>query len=341
MKLKVTLISLVVLVMALAVSSVSAQDQPRRDDAVLRQVVQLVTTETGLSAQEVAQQVRDGNTLAQVISSNGGDVEAVIAEMTTLLTERITQASANGTITQERADTLLADLDTRLTNLLNGEVALGGGLREGLQERIGGQLLRNTLDSTSLNPAQLLQTLRDGATLAEAIEANGGSVETVIADGVAAITETVNEAVANERITQEQADNVLQDLEQRLTEAINGEANFARLLGQGIAGNLRNMDRTLRAVIGSVAEVSGLDALDVVAEVQGGSTLAEILTSNGVDLDSFVADATAPYAEQLAQAVENGRISQAVADARLNLRQVELTDLLNRTLGENLPATSS
>ena len=50
------------------------------------------------------------------------------------------------------------------------------------------------------------------------------------------------------------------------------------------------------------------------------------------NVDTFIAEQTAQYEERLTTLVEEGRISQAVADARLNLFNVELADRLNRVI---------
>ncbi|HRF96449.1 MAG TPA: hypothetical protein PLZ51_14685, partial [Aggregatilineales bacterium] len=51
-------------------------DRPNGDG--LRDIVQVVVDATGLDPQDLMQQLRDGATLADIITANGGDVNTVI-----------------------------------------------------------------------------------------------------------------------------------------------------------------------------------------------------------------------------------------------------------------------
>lgn len=87
----------------------------RMDNAILN----LVSEETGLTRQEVFAQLREGKTIGVVITENGGDLDAISGQIVAGLTDRINEAVENGTIDQERADTLLSDLETRVDEWLS------------------------------------------------------------------------------------------------------------------------------------------------------------------------------------------------------------------------------
>ena len=203
------------------------------------------------------------------------------------------------------------------------------GLR--VQNGVMGELHDIMSEATGLTEAEIHQQVRDGATLAEIIEANGGNVEDVTAQVIAAVTERVEEAIASGNLTEEQGTGLLQALEERVIDILNQE-NLIRA-GQGIRPQGRNPQG--RFLARAVAEATGLDATDVISQVREGATLAEILTSNDIDLDVFVDEQTAQFKERLDERVADGDISQAVAHARLNLFQVELLDRLNRTFASD------
>lgn len=57
------------------------EDNPRGEHPFLRMLVQLVADETGLLPIEIVEQTRDGKTLTEIITENGGSVENVQAQI--------------------------------------------------------------------------------------------------------------------------------------------------------------------------------------------------------------------------------------------------------------------
>jgi polyhydroxyalkanoate synthesis regulator phasin len=210
---------MVVVLAAASVGAAAAQEEGRfggRGDRPLRQVVETVANEIGISARELAQQVRGGSTVADVIAANGGDVAAVTAAAVAEATEQINQAVADGRITQERADFMLQNVEEWVTAAINGDLPRGG--RFGDRERV---VLDAITEATGLAPQQIAQQVRDGATLAEIISANGGDVDAIIDLAVQTATERINQAVANGRITQDEANELLTNLDSTITELFN------------------------------------------------------------------------------------------------------------------------
>jgi hypothetical protein len=226
----------VVLVGAIGIGAVGAQGggqgEPGRpggrgDRGLLRDVFSIVIEATGLDAANLRESLQAGGTLADAITANGGDVVLVTADVMTTLTTRINEAVTNGRITQERADELLANLETRVTDILNGEANLGGIFREREGRGLRGlgderALIEAVMEATGLTRGTILGQMIDGVTLGEIVTANGGDVDAVTAAALATATERVNEAVANGRITQEQADQLLARLSEYYTKAMNG-----------------------------------------------------------------------------------------------------------------------
>jgi hypothetical protein len=160
--------------------------------------------------------------------------------------------------------------------------------------------------------------LRDGMTLAEVVEANGGDVQTVIDDAVSDATARINEAVTNDRLTQAQADELIANLNTLFTNAINGTARQRLVEARVGVGVLR-----------LAAEQTGLSPRQIAEQLRNGTTLSELLTDHGVDVNAFIEDAVARADTRLDQAVANGRITQQRADEMLaNLRE-QLIQRLN------------
>ena len=311
----------VMAVSAVGIGAVSAQERPspERQDGLLRSAIQAAVEETGLEAQEILSQIRDGMTLAEVVTANGGDIQLVIDQAVASASERFAQAVENGRITQERADEMLANLETLITEGVNREFSGRNGWR-GIVRNGERGLLESVVDATGLSAEEILPMLRDGVTLADVITANGADVDVVIADAIADATLRINEAVTNERLTQEQADEILANLEILFTNSINGtlrEHLVETRVGVG--------------VLELAAEQTGLAPRQITEQLRGGTTLAELLTTNGVDVNAFIEDVVAQADTRLDQAVENGRITQERADEILTNLREELTLRLNST----------
>jgi urease gamma subunit len=247
---KIGAIVFVMALMASVVGIVGAQDdaQPGRPTirGAARGLIEIIAEQTGLEPLDILQQARDGATLADIITANGGSVDAIIAAETAQLTQRLTDAVTAERITQEQMDTRLANATERLTTLLNAEFDgsrlpgdFGEGRRPGnprndgqpggdrfpnIEPRVG-MAIRGVTNAvaevTGLEPSDIVQQTRDGATLADIITANGGTVEQLVDVALQPIADNMTERVASGEITQEQMDTRLAELTGRLTERIN------------------------------------------------------------------------------------------------------------------------
>ncbi len=196
-------------------------------DGLLRDLLAIITNDLGIQPADLLQQLR-GQTLADVIAANGGNLDDITAKITAAITDRVNQAVTDGNLTQERADQVLANLPDLIQRALDGEF---GGM---LDERFGGHggqmlppmgqgqgrlprvqqfmdrldvrapLMNAIMDATGLNGRELAQQIQSGSTLSEIISANGGDPTAVEADAIAKVTARLDEAVSNGNMTQDQ-----------------------------------------------------------------------------------------------------------------------------------------
>lgn len=312
-------------VLILGVSLAGAQDNPggapdRPRMHLARIVVDVAAEETGLEASEIVAQLRQGQTLADIITANNGDVQSVIDQAVTKAAEEISQAVTDGQLTQARADQLLSNLQDVITQGVNGELFPNRIDRGEVRQHSEVILLRAAAEATGLTPANILEQLAQGKTLAEVITTNGGNVDTVVNNAITAATEQINTAVTNGRLTQAQADELISRLPQAYADAVNGQfrEEAIRL-------------RVGRAIIRLAAEQTGLDAQEIRQELRSGKTLADILTEHNVDTNAFIESAVSQAQERLNKAVENGRLTQEEADQKLSEFRQHLTEHLNQS----------
>ena len=247
-KKKLSLLIVAAIAVFAIVGVVSAQrEQPGRPGAggqepILRQLMQIISGELGIAPGDILVQLQD-QTLEEVITANGGSVDEISAEITESITERVNAAVEQGTLAQERADEILAELAAQVQSAMNGEFA---GLRPGIlrdlrQPGFDGDrrpgmrfprqhwgwndtrpLFNAAVEATGLTAQEIVQAIRSGSTLGGVISENGGDPSAVIRDALASVQTQLDEAVANGRITQEQEDAILAGLQAFYEAVMNG-----------------------------------------------------------------------------------------------------------------------
>lgn len=192
---------------------------PRIGNIWGRPVVRGFLNETGARGRDVRRGLRHGQTLEGAITAAGGDVEAARAGALARAEACLNTAVEDGRITQAQADDLLARMETRLDNRL-----ATSPLERGIERQVTRGALGVAAQLTGLTPQEIRQELRDGATLAEVLQAHDANVNAFI-DALAARAEArLNVAVVDGRITQAQADDLLAQFRDALSARLNGEA---------------------------------------------------------------------------------------------------------------------
>jgi hypothetical protein len=80
----------------------------------------------GIEASDLREALRSGQTIAEVAEANGVAVADVVAAMVTDAQEHLAEAVTDGRLTQEEADERAAELEDRITALVDGELPPGG-----------------------------------------------------------------------------------------------------------------------------------------------------------------------------------------------------------------------
>ena len=293
-----TLFALVSAMMAALVLVVSAQDSQGRGFKQGRFSFgpdgSSILEATGLDEAAVYEALRDGSTIAELIEANGGDVDSVIAELVTAATDDINASVA------AMLETLEADITAQLHSGLG---RFEGG--KGRPMPRGGFGLRDmaavVLEATGLeSEAALREALEDGSTITELIEANGGDVDSVIAELTASATENINARMAAM-------------LEAGITAQFRGglgrfEGGMGQSMPRGGLG-LRNMETVVLEATGLESEAALWEALE------DGSTIAELIEANEGDVDSVIAELTATATEDI----------NAAAAAKLETLEADIT----------------
>jgi sulfur carrier protein ThiS len=283
----------------------------------------------GLTPQQMQQARADGKTVADLAVEQGKDlgqlVDSVINTRPPSMAEQIAEAVANGSITQEQADQQLANLKDRLTGTFSGELPEGRGSAIGR-----GGLDWDALSATlGLSPEDIRTALADGATVAELIAQQGLEQDALVETLSAAMSERLAQAVAEGKLTQEQADTQLAAWQERLAGILSGDTPWPI---DGRASERAGMMAPRGGfATEALSEALGMTVEQVRTALADGQTVAELIAQQGLEIDTVVDALFAPEAERLAQAVTDGKITQEQSDALMALHKASLVERLSGT----------
>ncbi|MGH3065310.1 MAG: hypothetical protein ACRDOF_03320 [Gaiellaceae bacterium] len=175
----------------------------------------------------------------------GVEPDALSEALQQALKNRIDAAVAAGTITEAQANTLKARIDSADSLPLFGGLGLRG---PGLGHHGFGHLghfgsLDAAADYLGLTEAELREQLQD-KTLADIAKARGKAVSGLVQVLVSAAEKAIDEAVADDRLTKEQATELKSGLQDRIEQLVNGEH---RGRGFGFHHEFRSGDGSPRA----------------------------------------------------------------------------------------------
>lgn len=114
-----------------------------------------------------------------------------------------------------------AQVDTTTTDAPTTQEDRGPRGPRGANDEIREAQAALVTEYTGLAKEEVREAIREGSTLAALIEANDASVDEYIAASLALHAERVNGALAAGEITEEQAEEILANMEDRITERVN------------------------------------------------------------------------------------------------------------------------
>jgi polyhydroxyalkanoate synthesis regulator phasin len=110
-----------------------------------------IASELGMTTDELRDELAAGSTLSEVISAHGSTVEVIVTALVAEAESELDEAVANGNLTQEQADEMLANLPERLTQMIES------GLPGGCERRFNGD--SDTTDDAGETSSQVCSTM--------------------------------------------------------------------------------------------------------------------------------------------------------------------------------------
>jgi gas vesicle protein len=197
----------------------------------------------------------------------------------------------------------------------------------GMGGRFGGRQPQALADALGIDVEEVHGKLAEA--IAELAEAQGMTLDDLVDTLIAPMVERVQQAVEDERLTQEQADEQIAVMEERLLEGLESGSWFS-MGGRGPRGHREGLS------LGSLAEALGMTVEDLQQALTDGQTIAEVATAQGVTLDDLVDTLIAPMVERVQQAVDDGRITQEQADERIQQMEEHMLQMLESGPGRGM-----
>lgn len=165
-----------------------------------------------------------GSFLGKVAEKLGVTEDELKTAMNEAQIETIDEAVAEGRITEEQGDRLKERAE-------DGGRLFPGFHRPGLFHRGAHFVGDAAAEVLGMSKDDLMAELKDGKSLAEVAEAQGMDVEDFKAALLDQIGKQLDELVADEKLTDEQAEGILQRIEESIDRIVNREGCFGRFGG--------------------------------------------------------------------------------------------------------------
>ncbi len=163
--------------------------------------------------------------LAKFSANLGVEQDKVVTALNTTKKQMLDEAVQQGRITQEQADKMAARMGDNpgWFGFFNGPHKDGKGFGKGFGER--GRKLDYASKALGITAEELKSELESGKRLPQIVEGRGMTVEQFHQKVLELKKEDLGKAVSEGKITQEEADKMIQKMEQRFNSSIPGKAN--------------------------------------------------------------------------------------------------------------------
>ncbi len=195
-----------------------------------------IEEQTGLSTEEIRTRLQGGESLADIIEAEGGDLEAVVTAALTGLDDKVDALVEAGRLESDQVDDYKAAAEQRVRDWLAGTYEGKRGKGHG---RVGGKgvgLVSIVSEETGVSTEDIRTRLSDGDSLSDIIEEADGDV-TAVTDAAMEVFETrLTAAIENGRVDAEKADELRESMRERIESALEAEGG-AHMKGPGKSGS--------------------------------------------------------------------------------------------------------
>ncbi len=196
-----------------------------------------------------------------------------------------------------------------------------GGGGPGRGDGIELQVIADTL---GIDLQTLQSDLQAGQTIADVAAAQNVELSALIDAVVAQRTEELTQMVTDGQLTQEQADARLVLLKANLNAQLTQSMQQTPPSGTQTPPADRQPGQRGNDQLMTIAAALGIDVETLQSDLQGGQTIDDIATAQGVELSTITDAVVAARTTELTQAVTDGMLMQEQADAQILVLKADL-----------------
>ncbi|MFF0829709.1 hypothetical protein ACFYU8_22810 [Brevibacillus sp. NPDC003359] len=253
-----------------------------------------------LDADKLQEKLKAEKSLAAIAEAQGVSQNDLVALLVKQQEAQLKEAVAAGKLKQEQADKMNENASERVKEMVqNTHHGRGPGKGMGFEKN------EELLSLLKLDADKLQEKLKAEKSLAAIAEAQGVSVDDLVALLVKQQEATLKEAVKAGKLKQEQADKVNENASERVKEMVQN-THHGRGPGKGM-GIEKNEE---------LLSLLKLDATKLKEEQKAGKSLATIAKGQGVEVDDVIELLVGQQEAKLKEAVEAGKLTQEQADKR-------------------------
>ena len=218
----VAAVAAVVLLTAVTVSAVLAHGGFGRGGGK-SDTATAIEEQTGLSQEDLRTRLKGGESLADIIEAEGGDLEAVVTAARTGLDEKVEALVEAGRLESDQVDDYKAAAEQRVRDWLAGTHKGKRGMGRGRLGSKANGLISIVSEQTEVSAEDIRTKLADGNSLADVIEEAGGDLTAVTDAAMEAFEARLTTAIESGRVGAEQADELRQAMRDRIDAALKEE----------------------------------------------------------------------------------------------------------------------
>ena len=199
-------------------SETKSEMKQKRDKG--QHLIGVVIESLGLEKADIATGIRNGSTLGEIAESNDITTEDLISTITSIMTEKLNEAVAEGKITADEVLTKASNIQERAEQMVNKPLDQKPNKNHDYRGK-GRHLIGVVIESLGLEKADIATGIRNGSTLGEIAESNDITTEDLISTITSIMTEKLNEAVAEGKITADEALTKASNIQERAEQMVN------------------------------------------------------------------------------------------------------------------------
>ncbi|CAG0949976.1 hypothetical protein ANRL4_00014 [Anaerolineae bacterium] len=187
-------------------------------------------------------------------------------------------------------------------------------------------VVRAVTEATGMTEGDLLREVLSGKTLQVIVTEKGADVEAVQADVKAALTESINKALSEGKLTQDQASKLLESLDNLVERAFSRDGlTMISRVRQGLV-NLA------KQVLDAAAQALNITPEDLTKELTSGKTLMQVITEKGSTVEAIKAAVKTTVTDAINKTVTEGKMAQEAANRLLEGLDKAIDGLFNRVI---------